>query len=162
MGDRDDARQDGADGEAADGSRGDGVGEDGVREDGVGEDGAESGVPDFEPADWVQQPPTETRADDEGGAQLETGEGGPSNHGDGAGGGFQVDKATNHGNAEVLSMEQASDVYDQNLRLLRLEEARRLVADLGGAVGVSLSNTLKAVIHTEKKIWHRRMESKRV
>ena len=149
---RDDARQDGAGGDEAAGGRGDGAGG-----DGVGEDGAESDVPDFDPADWAQPPPTETRADD-GGAQLEAGEGGPSNHGDGDGGGLQVDEATNHGNGQILSVEQAADVYEQNRRLQRLEEARRIVADIGGVTGVALANTVKSVMHAEAKRWHRRME----
>ena len=127
--------KDSKDVDGADGSRGDGADDDNKERERA--DDSESDVPeipDYDPADWVLQPSTETPSGNDGGAQPE------ADHGDGAGDAVHGDEATDRDDGPSLSIEESSLVLAQNVRIETLEQARKTVEGLHDSVGVGLHN----------------------
>ena len=86
---------------------------------------------EFDPRDWHEAhiPDAEANPEHSSGHAL---------HGDGADG-------------AALCGEQADAVIEQSARMGILHEAKKVIANLGGAVGASLINTVNRVIHWESK-----------
>ena len=135
----------------ADGSRGDGAEGDKEEEECQDDSGSDNdAIPDFDPGDWVIDPRKETPSGNNGDEQPE------AQHGDGAGDAVHGDEATNRDDGPSLSMEDSSMVLVENDRMKSLEEMRKKAADLHDSVGASLQNTLKKIIHDERKRFTKR------
>ena len=61
-----------------------------------------------------------------------------------------------HGDGVALNAEQADVVIEQSARIASLQEARRVLGNVGGPVGASLTNTVNRVMHMETKRFNQR------
>ena len=152
----DESVKDSKDVDGADGSRGDGAEDDKEEEECQDDSGSDQdNIPDFDPDDWVPgdwviDPLKETPSGNNGDEQPE------AQHGDGAGDAVHGDEATNRVDGPSLSMEEVSMVLVENDRMKTLENMRKTAADLHDSVGASLQNTLKKVIHEQRKRFTKR------
>ena len=152
----DESVKDSKDVDGADGSRGDGAEDDKEEEECQDDSGSDKdNIPDFDPDDWVPgdwviDPLKETPSGNNGDEQPE------AQHGDGAGDAVHGDEATNRVDGPSLSMEEVSMVLVENDRMKTLENMRKTAADLHDSVGASLQNTLKKIIHDERKRFTKR------
>jgi len=115
-------------------------------------------VPDYDPSDWLAPP----QGSDEGAAE-------PSNHGgvsgeDKEGEGVCDDGAVAvlgesscHGDGANLDAEGVSFMNAHLQRMQSLEETVQIFSGIDGALGASLSTTVKRVIHNEQKRFRARM-----
>ena len=114
---------------------------------------------DFDPDDWHVPPENPFNDSDDAPSKAGTGE--ATSHGGGGGGDDTV--ATSHGDGgggdgESLSVEQVSTLHEHSARFQSLQEAKRILESIGGALGASLSNTVGKVMHNEQKRFRQRID----
>mgnify|MGYP003309020165 CR=1 FL=1 len=109
-------------------------------------------IKDYDPDDWNRSMHEVTGSDGAGECEVaapEVEQGDSAHHGDGDGDGEEA--------TDSLSVEQADSLLAHSSRLQALKHAKNIFNGIGGAVGVSLSNTVDRVMSSETKRFRRRM-----
>ena len=113
---------------------------------------------DFDPDDWHKPPENPFNDSDDAPSKAGTGEATSHGHGGGGDDTAATDQLQDHGDGESLSVEQVSTLHEHSARFQSLQEAKRIFESIGGALGASLSNTVRKVMHDEQKRFRQRID----